>query len=163
MKKKRLLLCLLALTLLLAAMLGMVACSNRNGEQGGEQEEPPIPETNYDVNYYLAKVNSGLEKTVAWKKDETAPLKEYAVQSEYTVRTDVENYTLRFDAVYGANAEKNKYYLRLFDNVNHITRISLYYDNTDLYIYSDRGRYKIAGFNSLLLYTLFNQGETGFL
>ncbi len=155
--KKRLLLCLLALTLLLAAVLGMVACSDRSGGEEGQPDEPPTPGTSYDVNYYLAKVNSGLEKTVAWKEDPNDPLKEYAVQSEYTVRTDVENYTLNFDAVYGANAEKNKYYVRLFDNVNHITRVSLYYDSTDLYIFSDRGRYKIAGFNSLLLYTLFNQ------
>lgn len=156
MKKKRLLLLLLCLSLVLVASIGMVACSERPNQSGGddEPEEPPIEE-NYDVNFYLAKINSGLNGTIEKMENETSPLKEYAVQSEYTFKTGEENYTMRFDAVYGANQEKNKYYLRLFDNVNHIDRATIYYDSTDLYIYSDNGRYKVSNFNSLLLYELF--------
>ena len=149
--KKKLLLYLLALSLLLVAVLGMVACSNRQGNGTDDPVTPDDPEPIKEVNYYLSKVNDGLDKTKKVIESEQDPLKEYAVQSEYTFKTGIENYTLRFDCVYGANPEKDKYYVRLFDNVNHITRVSLYYDSNDLYVYSDNGRYKIADFNSLLL------------
>ena len=61
--KKKLLLYLIVLSLLLVAMLGMVACSDRTNNNEEEPDTPPQVEPN-EVNYYLAKVNDGLEKIV---------------------------------------------------------------------------------------------------
>ncbi len=157
MKRRRSILYLLLLSLILVAVLGMVACSNRETPQEEEQEQP-VPD-NYDVNYYLAKVNEGLVATNDLMNNATEPLTEYTVESEYTFRTGVENYTMKYSVTYGESPEKNKYYLYLFDNVNHINRATFYYDSKDLYVYSDRdkGRYKIDNFNTYLLYGVFSE------
>ncbi len=176
--KRKILLSLLALTLLLLAAIGMVACSGRDNTPEEEEQDTP-EETFRDVNYYLAKVNDGLTSTVALiePEDSENALREYSVRSQYTLRTGVENYTITFYVNYGENVEKNKYYLKVFDNDNHINRLTLYYDSTDLYLFSDvlfplgklesqkteagkaqevNKKYRVTDFNAYLLYGMLS-------
>lgn len=155
MINKRTKLILLLLTLVLVvSMLGLVACSNEtpddDDDDGGGGATKPI-EMNF--NQYMSKINTGLKGAESFASTES----EYAVQSKYTVYTSTENYTLTYKAIYKENKQDGRYYVRVFDNGNHVERADIYYDGEDLYVTSGQEHYAIRDFSSFLLFDVFSQ------
>ncbi len=154
MTNKRTKIILLLLTLVLVvAMLGLVACSNEtpdDEDDGGGGTVKPI-EMNF--NQYMSKINAGLKGAENFANTES----EYAVQSKYTIYTSTENYTLTYKAIYKENKQDGRYYIRVFDNANHVERADIYYDGEDLYVTSGQEHYAVYDFSSLLLFDVFSQ------
>lgn len=155
MTNKRTKIILLLLTLVLVvAMLGLVACSNEtpddDDDDGGGGVVKPI-EMNF--NQYMSKINTGLKGAENFANTES----EYAVQSKYTVYTSTENYTLTYKAIYKENKQDGRYYIRIFDNANHVERADIYYDGKDLYVTSGQEHYAVYDFSSFLLFDVFSQ------
>ena len=158
MRTKRTLLIFFILTLILvASMMGMVACLNDtpDDDTGDDDDTPPVtkPETQMKFEDYMDKVNAGMLNS----KTYTSSLTDYHVKSQYDFYTSVENYTLTYEAVYKQTLRDGIYYLKLFDSENHINRLTVYYDSADLYVTAKEGYYVIKDFSSFLLFDVFIQ------
>ncbi len=164
MKKKKFLLCLLVLAVIFAVATGMVACNKNpavdpDDDDGGDT--PPPHDDPDIVNTCLSAINDGLVNSISLFNDENDPLVEYSVDSTYTLYTRYANYTITYRAIYDKDPSQSRYYIKVFDNIMHITRTELFYDATDLYLYTEGGddgkkAYVVTGFNSMLLYNMFD-------
>ena len=154
MSKKRTIFIMLILTLtIIAAMAGMVACTDNKG-----QENPP-PDDNEDIireemtfSQYMNKINSGLKGSESVLQAAT----DYHVSSEYTLYTREENLTIKYEAVYRQNRRDGIYHIRIFDNGNHLERLNVYYDAADLYVTAEGRHYIIEDFSTLLIFDTFS-------
>ena len=154
MKNKRttfllfLLVALLTFTLIFA-----VACSQRTTEEeedDGSSGGSTKPTMTFEQ--YMSKVNAGL------KAGETrlGEMTDYYVASEYTIYTRVENLTVTYEAVYRENRRDGNYYIRIFDNGNHIERLNLYYNGSSLFVTVRDKHYRIENFGTLMLFDTFS-------
>ena len=158
MRTKRTLLIFFILTLILvASMMGMIACSDNTPSDDTDDgdDAPPItkPEQTMKFEDYMNAVNEGMLNA----KNYTSSLYDYHVKSEYDFYTSVENYTITYEAVYRKTLRDGKYYLKMFDSANHVNRLTLYYDSADLYVTAKEGYYVIEDFSSFLLFDVFIQ------
>ena len=154
MVKKRTIFIMLILTLaIIAAMAGMVACTDNKG-----QENPP-PDDSEDIireemtfSQYMNKINAGLKGSESVLQTAT----DYHVSSEYTLYTREENLTIKYEAVYRQNRRDGIYHIRIFDNGNHLERLNVYYDAADLYVTAEGRHYIIEDFSTLLIFDTFS-------
>ena len=155
MKNKHTKLIFLILTLLVVAtMLGMVACADKRKTEP-EDDDPPYTEPQKEMQFgeYMNKINSGMLNSEKYLKN----IYDYHVKSTYDIYSSVENYTLTYEAVYNKSSRESLYYLSMFDNANHIERINVLYDGADLYVTAKESHYKIENFSSLLIFDMFYQ------
>lgn len=152
-KKHTKILILLFALLLVIAMLGLVACAPDDVDEDDEDEGGGgiVKPIEMNFNQYMTKINNGLKNA----QEHVNGVTDYFVSSEYSIYTSTENYTVTYKAVYKENDRDGLYYVRAFDNANHIERANIYYDGRDLYVTSGQEHYLIEEFSSLLLFDVF--------
>lgn len=156
MKNKHTKLIFLILTLLVVAtMLGMVACSEKRTDNPDDEGDDPYvaPKKEMLFGEYMNKINSGMLGGEKYLEN----IYNYHVKSTYDIYSSVENYTLTYEAVYSNSSRDSLYYVNMFDNANHVERISILYDGADLYVTAKESHYKVEDFGSLLMFDMFYQ------
>lgn len=152
-KRTKFLLFLLA-AMLIFTLVFAVACTQRTTEEdednsggGGGTTRPAMT-----FEQYMSKINAGLKAS----ETRMGEMTDYYVASEYTLYTRVENLTVTYEAVYKENRRDGNYYIRVFDNGNHIERLNVYYNGTNLYVTVRDIHYVVRDFSSLMLFDTFS-------
>ena len=166
MKNNKFLLFLVMIVVLVLS-LSLIACNN-NPDNSDPEEDDPTPVTpTVSVNEYLSRINRniGLEEEFINSEEK------YSVESEVEIIIgETLNYTVLYKAVYDGkenenskfnDSQKKKYFIKIWDNNKHKTRLQAYYNGEDLFLTftpentKDINNYVVNGFNSYLLYELF--------
>lgn len=152
---------LLFLSIFLVALLCvcLVACSGGGSSEEEEEDNPTGPQQKVlTTNQSLDKVYNGLLAGGEAMKNAKA----YGVSTEYTMYTrpssggfGMLNYTIVYKANYQERAADSEVYIHVFDNNNHKTRLSVFYDGKDLYLVSAEDKVVISNFSSTMMFSVF--------